>query len=403
MESNNSLLSCCLSRKDDYENSKRTIQVSKDIQREKIQKRNGENENAQEDTSSPTTRKSKKQRSTTTTPLKDSELLTGRLTANQIELAEELKNKDGIEGVIEDLKTPIYTYEQWLKILKNNDLENTSMTEVIHSLRHGVKNELRPMIWEFLIKLETLKSQHPSDYYKKLKGKTNAQDQDIKKDVAKTFGDHQFFTDASSQGETLLFNILRAYANHDTELGYVHGMNFIVGKLLIIMEPDNYGDSELKYFQKFEENFEEKIFWILVHINSVQNWRQVYRSNFPKMQGLIAAFESRLKLKNPEVYNILKTSKLDFLKCFQTMFSCLFMDSSPLPIAKRLLDLFFIEEEKILFKFLIRAMTLCKDEILDASKDSKLEQFLKNDLLEVCGHKYRADLYVVFPEADSLD
>jgi len=32
--------------------------------------------------------------------------------------------------------------EEWEKILKNNDLENTSVTEMLYSLRHGIPDEL---------------------------------------------------------------------------------------------------------------------------------------------------------------------------------------------------------------------------------------------------------------------
>jgi hypothetical protein len=50
------------------------------------------------------------------------------------------------------------------------------------------------------------------------------------------------------------------------------------------------------------------------------------------------------------------------------MFLSLLLYYAPLPMAKRMLDLFFIEEEKILFKILIRAVLICKKEILSAKE-----------------------------------
>lgn len=109
-----------------------------ELHQEKLQKRNQDSPNQNDQQGSG----SKQGRLTSTNRLKDSENMAGRLTATQMEFADELLHNEGIEGIVEDLKTPIYTHAQWTKILKNNDLENTSMTEVVHSLRHGVKEEL---------------------------------------------------------------------------------------------------------------------------------------------------------------------------------------------------------------------------------------------------------------------
>jgi len=47
-----------------------------------------------------------------------------------------------MDAITEEAKAKVYTKSQWLKILKNNDLENTSVTELVHSLRHGIPDEL---------------------------------------------------------------------------------------------------------------------------------------------------------------------------------------------------------------------------------------------------------------------
>ena len=51
-------------------------------------------------------------------------------------------NEDGMDAITEEAKAKVYTKSQWLKILKNNDLDNTSATELVHSLRHGIPDEL---------------------------------------------------------------------------------------------------------------------------------------------------------------------------------------------------------------------------------------------------------------------
>ena len=39
-------------------------------------------------------------------------------------------------------KIKTFTARQWLKVIKNNDLENTSVNELVQSLRYGVPDEL---------------------------------------------------------------------------------------------------------------------------------------------------------------------------------------------------------------------------------------------------------------------
>ena len=56
----------------------------------------------------------------------------------------------------------------------------------------------------------------------------------------------QLFTEDSQGGNNKLFNVLKAYANYDNEVGYVQGINYIVGLLLVYIQD------------------EEKVFWCLL-------------------------------------------------------------------------------------------------------------------------------------------
>jgi hypothetical protein len=52
--------------------------------------------------------------------------------------------------------------------------------------------------------------------------------QQIDKDLGRTFPRHEFFMDRQ-RGYQQLRNVLRAFACYDTQVDYVQGMNFIVG------------------------------------------------------------------------------------------------------------------------------------------------------------------------------
>ena len=64
-----------------------------------------------------------------------------------------------------------------------------------------------------------------------------------------------------------------AYANYDNEVGYVQGMNYIVGLLLFYIKD------------------EEQVFWCLYQILVKYNWRQIFTDGFPKLHKLTAIFE----------------------------------------------------------------------------------------------------------------
>jgi len=310
----------------------------------------------------------------------------GKLMAQKLFSSEDTAD-EAETNVCEGSDTEVYTISQWLKILKNNDLENTSVNEMIHSLRHGIPNELRPQIWEFLTDLKSLRSKYPKDYYQTLKTEPSPADSQIKKDTPRTFTTDPFFTNKENNAEDLLFNILRAYANHDKEVGYTQGMNYIVGKLLIILDPHNYKDSNSKYFDSYKEDFEEKTFWFFIHIAFTKNCRQIYKSEFPKMNGMINVLDARIKSKAEDVYNLIHECDLDIVQCFHSMFICLLLDCAPLPLAQRFLDLFFIEGEATLFKVIIRAVILSKKDIKEIGQTPYVQRFLKHDMMQKCYEK----------------
>jgi ecotropic viral integration site 5 protein len=53
------------------------------------------------------------------------------------------------------------------------------------------------------------------------------------KDLDRTAPDNAEFESDISIGKNRLYNVLRAYANLDPEIGYCQGMNFIAAMLLL--------------------------------------------------------------------------------------------------------------------------------------------------------------------------
>ena len=87
--------------------------------------------------------------------------------------------------------------------------------------------------------------------------------------MTRTYPDHRKFsrkTQAGQKGQAQLYNVLRAYAAYDQELGYCQGMNFVAGMFVI------YLDSE------------EKAFGSLVLIMKERSLRDFYTQDLEMLQ-----------------------------------------------------------------------------------------------------------------------
>lgn len=60
----------------------------------------------------------------------------------------------------------------------------------------------------------------------------------ISKDVSRTLSELKMWREDMQCGNNKLFNVLKAYANYDNEVGYVQGLNYVVGLMLYFIEDE---------------------------------------------------------------------------------------------------------------------------------------------------------------------
>lgn len=70
---------------------------------------------------------------------------------------------------------------------------------------------------------------------------TSACERIIRRDIARTYPEHDFFKEKDGLGQESLFNVMKAYSLYDREVGYCQGSGFIVGLLLM----------QVSYFENF--------------------------------------------------------------------------------------------------------------------------------------------------------
>ena len=123
-------------------------------------------------------------------------------------------------------------------------------------IRKGIPVYLRPLAWQYLCGANLTDSKEKFKEYLK---KQSACEKIIRRDIDRTYPDHDFFR--STNGQESLFNMMKAYSIHDPEVGYCQGSAFICGLLLIQSIP------------------EEEAFSIFVQIMQHYELREIYKPN----------------------------------------------------------------------------------------------------------------------------
>jgi hypothetical protein len=86
----------------------------------------------------------------------------------------------------------------------------------------------------------------------------------IRRDIARTFPEIEYFRDEKGAGQAGLFNVMKAYSIHDSEVGYCQGSAFLVGLLLMQMP-------------------EEDAFAILVKMMEDYRLREIYKPTMAEL------------------------------------------------------------------------------------------------------------------------
>ena len=59
----------------------------------------------------------------------------------------------------------------------------------------------------------------------------------------------------------------------------------------------------IEYFEDYKDKYEEKAFWIFVHLLHEKNWRSIFKDGTPKLFEMMKYFEKELDLQAPEIFD----------------------------------------------------------------------------------------------------
>ncbi|KAG7276274.1 hypothetical protein CRUP_015597 [Coryphaenoides rupestris] len=97
-------------------------------------------------------------------------------------------------------------------------------------VRKGIPHHFRAIVWQLLCNAQNMPIK---DQYSELLKMASPCEKLIRRDIARTYPEHDFFKEKDSLGQEVLFNVMKAYSLVDREVGYCQGSAFIVGLLLM--------------------------------------------------------------------------------------------------------------------------------------------------------------------------
>uniref|UniRef100_A0A8C6IKG6 Ecotropic viral integration site 5 like n=1 Tax=Mus spicilegus TaxID=10103 RepID=A0A8C6IKG6_MUSSI len=97
-------------------------------------------------------------------------------------------------------------------------------------IRKGIPHHFRAIVWQLLCSATDMPVKNQ---YSELLKMSSPCEKLIRRDIARTYPEHEFFKGQDSLGQEVLFNVMKAYSLVDREVGYCQGSAFIVGLLLM--------------------------------------------------------------------------------------------------------------------------------------------------------------------------
>ncbi|KAL2895955.1 EVI5-like protein [Bienertia sinuspersici] len=228
-------------------------------------------------------------------------------------------------------------------------------------IRKGIPDCLRGLVWQLISGSRDLLLMNPGVYEQLVIYETSASELDIIRDISRTFPSHVFFQQRHGPGQRSLYNVLKAYSVYDRDVGYVQGMGFVAGLLLLYMS-------------------EEDAFWLLVALlkGAVHAPMEgLYLSGLPLVQQYLFQFDLLVKEHMPKLGEHFSQEMINPSMYASQWFITVFSYSFPFHLALRIWDVFLYEGVKVVFRVGLALLKSCHDDLIKLPFE-KLIQALRN-------------------------
>ncbi|XP_077986409.1 ecotropic viral integration site 5 protein homolog [Glandiceps talaboti] len=217
----------------------------------------------------------------------------------------------------------------WGRIVNDwDDIYKKKNKFVKDMVRRGIPHHFRGIVWQLLC------GAHESplkDQYVEYMKMNSPCEKAIKRDIARTYPEHEFFKEKDGPGQEVLFNVMKAYSLHDKEVGYCQGCGFIVGLLLMQMP-------------------EEEAFCVLVKLMQDYRLRELFKPSMAELGLCMFQLENLIQENLPELYVHFQTQSFYTSMYASSWFLTLFTTTFSVGLSCRIMDVFISEGMEMIFR-----------------------------------------------------
>lgn len=222
-------------------------------------------------------------------------------------------------------------------------------------VRKGIPHHFRAIVWQLLCNAQNLPIK---EQYSELLKMTSPCEKLIRRDIARTYPEHEFFKEKDSLGQEVLFNVMKAYSLVDREVGYCQGSAFIVGLLLMQMP-------------------EEEAFCVFVKLMQDYRLRELFKPSMAELGLCMYQFEYMIQEQLPELHVHFQAQSFHTSMYASSWFLTIFLTSFPLPVATRIFDIFMCEGLEVVFRVGMAILQMNQAELMQLDMEGMLQHFQK--------------------------
>uniref|UniRef100_A0AAQ5XXY6 Rab-GAP TBC domain-containing protein n=1 Tax=Amphiprion ocellaris TaxID=80972 RepID=A0AAQ5XXY6_AMPOC len=222
-------------------------------------------------------------------------------------------------------------------------------------IRKGIPHHFRAIVWQLLGNATDMPVKNQ---YSELLKMSSPCEKLIRRDIARTYPEHEFFKGQDSLGQEVLFNVMKAYSLVDREVGYCQGSAFIVGLLLMQMP-------------------EEEAFCVFVRLMQEYRLRELFKPSMAELGLCIYQFEYLLQEQLPELNVHFRSQSFHTSMYASSWFLTLFLTFLPLPVATRIFDIFMYEGLEIIFRVGLAILQYNQTDLIQLDMEGMSQHFQK--------------------------
>uniref|UniRef100_H0VFH0 Ecotropic viral integration site 5 like n=1 Tax=Cavia porcellus TaxID=10141 RepID=H0VFH0_CAVPO len=220
-------------------------------------------------------------------------------------------------------------------------------------IRKGIPHHFRAIVWQLLCSATDMPVKNQ---YSELLKMSSPCEKLIRRDIARTYPEHEFFKGQDSLGQEVLFNVMKAYSLVDREVGYCQGSAFIVGLLLMQMP-------------------EEEAFCVFVRLMQEYRLRELFKPSMAELGLCIYQFEYMLQEQLPDLNTHFRSQSFHTSMYASSWFLTLFLTTFPLPVATRVFDIFMYEGLEIVFRVGLALLQVNQAELMQLDMEGMSQYF----------------------------